>query len=311
MMLVLSGCTSSGVEAIDSSAGITTASIVRPDRAVGQAPVVAPVEQKESMRAEPRDAQEEKLLALLNQPVTPRAEKALTRLAVHKPKFSDAKPINFGKTEPDDYAVHGVDVSRWQGDIDWVTLRKQGANFAWIKATDGTDHLDPKFMDNWKGAAAAGIPRGAYHFFYWCSVSEVQADWFIANVPKEKGALPPVLDVEWNAHSKTCNERPDQATVLAKMQVFLDKLEKHYGQQPVIYTAPDFYDANLRGKLTNYTFWLRSVAAHPSSVYPGRAFGFWQYSGTGMADGVDHKIDLNVFNGTKESWARWLKQRTR
>jgi lysozyme len=70
--------------------------------------------------------------------------------------FRDAKPINFGKVSPRKFAVHGVDVSRWQGDIDWAKLRTQGANFAYIKATDGGDHLDPMFKTNWRGAHAAG-----------------------------------------------------------------------------------------------------------------------------------------------------------
>ncbi|MEQ9573578.1 MAG: GH25 family lysozyme, partial [Nitratireductor sp.] len=86
---------------------------------------------------------------------------------VVRQRFRDAHPINFGKVTPADHAVHGVDVSRWQGEIDWVKLRGQGANFAWIKATDGGDHVDPMFKTNWRAARAAGIPRGAYHFFYW------------------------------------------------------------------------------------------------------------------------------------------------
>ncbi|WP_266096794.1 GH25 family lysozyme, partial [Acinetobacter baumannii] len=87
---------------------------------------------------------------------------------VHSRRFRDAKPINFGAASPRRLAVHGVDVSRWQGEIDWVKLRSQGANFAYIKATDGGDHLDPMFVRNWHAAEAAGLKRGAYHFFYWC-----------------------------------------------------------------------------------------------------------------------------------------------
>ena len=320
--ILLSGCSSSGVEALDSGSTITTASIVRPDVPLnaGAAPKAGRVsaEPAASRFASPqtpkessRDAHEAELVALLNQPVPNRAQKAIIKHTVHKPKFADVKPIKFSVAEPKDYPVHGVDVSRWQGEIDWKTLKTQGANFAWIKATDGSDHLDPKFADNWRGAANAGIPRGAYHFFFWCSSASAQADWFIRNVPKVKGALPPVLDVEWNAHSKNCRTRPDAATVVAKMQVFLDKLERHYGQRPVIYTAPDFYADNLKGKFKGYTFWLRAVAQHPSEVYPGRPFGFWQYSGTGMSAGVTEKIDLNAFNGSKEAWNKWLKSNLR
>ncbi|MBL8582261.1 MAG: glycosyl hydrolase, partial [Rhizobiaceae bacterium] len=120
---------------------------------------------------------------------------------VQRHRFRDAKPINFGKASPRQMAVHGVDVSRWQGEIDWVKLRSQGANFAYIKATDGGDHLDPMFRKNWRAAHAAGLKRGAYHFFYWCRSGSEQADWFIRNVPRETGALPPVIDVEWNSES--------------------------------------------------------------------------------------------------------------
>ena len=202
-------------------------------------------------------------------------------------------------------------MSRWQDEIDWATLRKQGANFAYIKATEGGDHVDKAFRRNWDAAANAGIPRGAYHFFYWCRPAHEQSAWFIRNVPKVKGALPPVLDVEWNADSRNCRKRPPRDVVLKKMQVFLDDLEAHYGQRPVIYTAPDFYRDNLRGRFTDYSFWLRSVAAHPSQVYPDRDWAFWQYSGTGLSQGVDNHIDLNVFNGTERGWRDWVNRRTR
>jgi lysozyme len=224
---------------------------------------------------------------------------------VRRHRFRDAKPINFGKaSSPKNYAVHGVDVSRWQGDIDWQTLRSQGANFVYIKATDGGDHLDPMFRRNWREAGQAGLKRGAYHFFYWCRVASEQADWFIRHVPRVAGALPPVIDVEYNGQS-SCKRRMSPEKRREKMQVFMDRLEAHYGQRPIIYTAPDFYRDNLRGHFQNYPFWLRAVAQHPSKVYPGRNFVFWQYSGSGLSQGVKGRIDLNVFNGTEAQWRRW------
>ena len=89
------------------------------------------------------------------------------------------------------------------------------------------------------------------------------------------------------------------------MQVFMDKLEAHYGQRPIIYTAPDFYRDNLKGAFPDYPFWLRAVAAHPSKVYPGRKWVFWQYSGSGLSHGVKGRIDLNVFHGDEETWRAW------
>ncbi|MDK4703803.1 GH25 family lysozyme [Rhizobium sp. CNPSo 4062] len=227
-------------------------------------------------------------------------------MQIYSHRFRDAKPINFGtSTSPRKLAVHGVDVSRWQGEIDWDTLRTQGANFVYIKATDGGDHLDPMFKKNWRAAQQAGLKHGAYHFFYWCRTAGEQADWFIRNVPKEAGALPPVIDVEWNGES-SCKRRPSREQVLAKMQVFMDKLEKHYGQRPIVYTAPDFYRDNLSGELLDYPFWLRAVAQHPSKVYPGRKWLFWQYSGSGVSHGVEGRIDLNAFHGSEQDWHNWV-----
>ncbi|KGE02418.1 GH25 family lysozyme [Rhizobium sp. YS-1r] len=231
------------------------------------------------------------------------------RMQIYSRRFRDAKPINFGRVSPKDYAVHGVDVSRWQGEIDWGKLRTQGANFAYIKATDGGDHLDLMFKTNWRRAKEAGLKRGAYHFFYWCRTAGEQADWFIRNVPRDPDALPPVIDVEWN-HESSCRQRLSPKRVLEKMQVFMDKLERHYGQRPIIYTAPDFYKDNLRGEFLDYPFWLRAVAQHPSKVYPGRKWLFWQYSGSGLSHGVDGKIDLNVFHGSVEQWHNWISPRT-
>lgn len=228
-----------------------------------------------------------------------------TRSRIYSHQFRDAKPINFGKASPRKLAVHGVDVSRWQGEIDWPKLRTQGANFAYIKSTDGGDHLDPMFRTNWRKAKEAGLKRGAYHFFYWCRTAREQADWFIRNVPRDPDALPPVIDVEYNGES-SCKRRVSRENVLEKMQVFMDKLERHYGKRPIIYTAPDFYRDNLRGEFPNHPFWLRAVAAHPSKVYPGRKWLFWQYSGSGLSHGVDGKIDLNVFHGSERDWHAWI-----
>ncbi|MFZ1960088.1 MAG: GH25 family lysozyme, partial [Methylovirgula sp.] len=83
----------------------------------------------------------------------------------------------------DDFEIHGIDVSKYQGDIDWNTVRASGVKFAWIKATEGGDYVDEKFAQNWAEAKAAGVPRGAYHFTYWCRPAEEQAAWFTQNVP--------------------------------------------------------------------------------------------------------------------------------
>jgi lysozyme len=310
----LAGCTSSSdVDGlVPRPSNEITSSISRPDAPVPSEDVAVatpqePQAEQPVAEAKPQETPELTVEEIaLVAPAKPAAgTAALEAGTIHLRRFRDAKPVNFGKGSPKKLAVHGVDVSRWQGEIDWEKLRSQGANFVYIKATDGGDHLDPMFRKNWRAAGRAGLKRGAYHFFYWCRTAGEQADWFIRHVPKVDGALPPVIDVEWNGES-SCKRRPSRARVLEKMQVFMDRLERHYGKRPIIYTAPDFYRDNLRGAFADYPFWLRSVAAHPSKVYPGRKWVFWQYSGSGLSHGVKGRIDLNVFHGSEVAWRNWV-----
>jgi lysozyme len=311
-LLLGSGCSStSGVDALQLPAlsHEKTGSIGRPQgEIVPPASVGAGPDAEMAVADEPKKPEPLQAIDEMAPPKRPARTPRTARGTIYSYAFRDADPVNFGRHSPRKLDVHGVDVSRWQGEIDWAKLRRNGANIVYIKATDGGDHLDPMFMKNWQGAGEAGLKRGAYHFFYWCRVASEQADWFIRNVPKVDGALPPVIDVEWN-HQSSCKRRPSRAVVLEKMRVFMDRIERHYGQRPIIYTTPDFYEDNLKGAFLDYPFWLRSTALHPSKVYPDRDWLFWQYSGSGLSQGVEGQIDLNVFNGDESDWWSWLSGR--
>jgi lysozyme len=231
-------------------------------------------------------------------------------LAGGTPRFGDRDPHQWKPPTPWSYPVHGTDVAKYQNAVDWRKLRRQGIAFAFIKATEGGDRVDDRFDDNWGGARREGIPRGAYHFFYFCRPAIEQAQWFISHVPVERSALPPVLDMEWNPASPTCKLRPDPETVRAEMRVFLDALSRHYGKRPIIYTTIDFFEDNDLSSFGGYPFWLRSVAGHPDEKYSGLRWVFWQYTGTGIVPGIDGDADINAFNGSREAWRRWLKANT-
>lgn len=221
------------------------------------------------------------------------------------PAFGDSDPHPDVGRLPQRYAVHGVDLSRWQSGVDWGRARGAGVNFAFVKATEGGDVFDPLFPSHWTKSAAAGVRRGAYHLFYHCRSAAEQARWFIAHVPRDPGALPPVLDMEW-ARSPTCRTRPEPAKVRSEARVFLNAIARHYGKQPILYTTPDYYADNDLGRLSGVTFWLRSVAAPVRQSYPGQAWGFWQYTGTGQVPGIAGNVDLNVFAGSARDWARFV-----
>lgn len=92
--------------------------------------------------------------------------------------------------------IRGIDVSHFQGGIDWQAVAGDGVRFCFIKATEGVGDVDPMFHRNWTGAKAAGVLRGAYHFFHPNLDARQQAEHFLSVVTIEEGTLPPALDVE-------------------------------------------------------------------------------------------------------------------
>lgn len=202
--------------------------------------------------------------------------------------------------------IHGIDVSRWQTDIDWQAVKAAGTKFAFIKATEGGDHVDDRFLANWRGAKAAGVPRGAYHFVYWCRPAHEQAAWFKQHIPNDPDSLPPVLDVEWNGHSRTCPKTVPRHVALEKIKLMLAELEAHTGKKPIIYTDITFHREVLEGELKGYPFWIRSTAAEPEQRYVGRDdWHFWQYTTTGRVPGIRGDVDRNVFYASAEEWERF------
>lgn len=230
---------------------------------------------------------------------------ATSSVARTHPRFDDADPHEAIGTRPARYAVHGIDVSRWQGGIDWRTAHAAGVSFAYIKATEGGDVADPAFQTYRQDARSVGLRTGAYHYFYFCRPAAEQARWFIAHVPKGATDLPHVLDMEWNHRSPTCPARPDGARVRAEAGIFLDMLERHYGTRPLVYTTVDFDADTQITRLPRTQFWLRSVAAPAAETFPGTRWTLWQYTGTGLVPGIDRPVDINVFAGSLADWATW------
>jgi lysozyme len=221
------------------------------------------------------------------------------------PAKGDNKPHN-GVARVHRMPIHGIDVSRWQGNIDWPRVRAAGTRFAFIKATEGGDHLDPRFYENWDNARRAGVPRGAYHFVYWCRPAHEQAAWFIENVPNEPDALPPVLDLEWNNHSRNCTRKVPREEALAKARYILAAMERHYGKMPIIYTDINFHRDVLEGEHFDNPFWLRSVAAEPHERYTNRRWMLWQWTQTGTVPGIKGEVDRNTFYGSEREWAQFM-----
>lgn len=202
--------------------------------------------------------------------------------------------------------IQGIDVSKYQGRIDWAGVKAGGTHFAFIKATEGGDHLDERFAENWAGARAAGVPRGAYHFVFWCRDAHEQVEWFKRNVPADSDALPPVLDLEWNHTSKKCGRKLPREQALPMIKVMLEGMHAHTGKRPIIYTDPGFYADVLEGYFEEYPMWARSVANEPEARYGQRPWMMWQYTAYGRVPGVSTYVDRNTFWGDHGQWAHFV-----
>lgn len=219
---------------------------------------------------------------------------------------------DFPATRSAEYAVHGIDVSKYQGDIDWRAVRQSGVSFAFIKATEGGDSIDSRFQRNWAAAKAAGVPRGAYHFVYWCRPPHEEIANFKSVVPVEPDALPPVLDLEATPTSKSCKITLDPNKVLTDLREMLEELESHYGKRPIIYSSVDFYQSILAsGGLSEYPIWVRSTKYHPKVRYGSRKWTFWQYRSDGLVPGITGSVDQNAFFGGEDQWEKWLAEQMR
>ncbi len=189
--------------------------------------------------------------------------------------------------------VTGVDVSNHQADIDWNALAGDGVAFAYIKATEGGDFRDRRFQQNWSAAKAAGITRGAYHFFTQCKPGAEQAANFIRTVPKEAGTLPPVIDAE---HMGQCSSGAPLRDVRGELLAFMGLVEAHFGKRPIVYVTDEFHRAYLDGHFQAERFWVRSLFWPPS--IRRESWLFWQYHHQGRRAGVKGPVDLNAFRGS-------------
>jgi len=192
------------------------------------------------------------------------------------------------------YDVVGVDVSHHQGAIDWRTLRASGVAFAYIKATEGSRTRDREFQNNWRGATAAGMPRGAYHYLSFCQSGRDQAQNFIRTVPRDVGTLPPALDAEEMAAPCPGGHGVD---IAAEIDDFLKTVEAHYGKRPVVYVTARFYRAYLDGKQAGTErFWVRSLLLPPA--IERERWQFWQFHNRGRRGGIQGPVDLDAFRGS-------------
>ncbi len=212
--------------------------------------------------------------------------------AIRKAKF--VRYPGFEIEMPESYEIHGIDVSRYQGFIDWPSVKQMKVQdiklgFAFIKATEGLGNVDKQFKRNWKKAKEAGVTRGAYHFFLATKSGKTQAKNFISAVKLEPGDLPPVLDIE-----QLYGVAP--AKMRKEVQDWLTIVQDYYKVKPIIYTYVNFYTRFMSNEFDDYPLW----AAHyleKDRPRINRPWIFWQHNERGRVNGIVRPVDFNVFNG--------------
>jgi len=191
--------------------------------------------------------------------------------------------------------VYGIDVSEFQGKINWASVKAAGKSFAVIRVSDGTGHMDPNFASNWKGAKAAGVAVGAYQFFRASEDPTAQADLMLnqlKSVGYGAGDLPPVVDVE-------VTDGVSNATVIARTSTWLAHVQAHLGRLPRLYTSPGWW-AGLGGTVSPLPYlWVANWGVScPTLPSPWGRLRLWQYSDAGSVSGISGNVDLDQYNGS-------------
>ena len=203
----------------------------------------------------------------------------------------------YGDAEyPEGYEIHGIDISHYQGDIDWTKLKtakikNSPVKFILIKSTEGSNNLDENFNDNFYQARENGFIRGAYHFWSNRTSPRQQAYYFLKQVHLEDGDLPPVLDVEHKPKNKSNEEF--QRDILTWLHIVEDK----YHVKPIIYTYYKFKEAYLNAPVfDDYPYWIAHYYVE-KVAYKG-SWKFWQHTDVGKLPGIKGYVDFNIYNGS-------------
>lgn len=216
---------------------------------------------------------------------------------------SSSAPTATPSPTPSPY-TEGIDISHWQGTIDWTKVAAAGKRFAFMKASESTDFVDNTYTSNRAQARAAGLYVGAYHFAQPSSGAGdavAEADHFIDTATPASGDLIPVLDLERSGSLS-------QTALTAWVKAFLDRVYERAGVRAIIYVSPNFWRTYM-GDTTWFgangynilwvAHWTTGVAPSvPGGNWAGEGWTFWQYTSDGAVSGISGRVDLNRYRGT-------------
>ena len=203
-----------------------------------------------------------------------------------------------------DEHLFGFDVSHYQYDIDWRSIdslyNKYPVDYVFVRSTMGVDGTDKKFHFNWKKAKSRLLVRGAYHYYRPDENSTLQAQNFIKNTPLEPGDFFPVLDIEELPKTQSKDKMREG------LKNWIDIVENHYGVQPIIYTGANFYEHHIKDHFPEYKIWIAKYSLFTEKM--NDEWHFWQFTDKGTVNGIDTKVDLNIFKGDRHDLKNFVIQ---
>lgn len=217
---------------------------------------------------------------------------AINRMATIKEPHIDV--------ERDRYPVVGIDLSAHNGDVDFEKVAAAGIKFVFLKASEGVDFRDPKFLENYQNARKAGIKVGAYHFFRFDRDGYKQGQNFLNAIDSLTFDLPLAIDVEEWGNPEDFST--GQIAEALRGMIFALEGSRH---KVIIYTNKGGYHRFIRGQLEEMPVWVCSFTNPPM---PTGEWTLWQHSHQSHVDGIDGYVDLNTFNGDSLSWEQWLSE---
>lgn len=197
-----------------------------------------------------------------------------------------------------DYDVRGLDLSHHNGKILYEGL--DTLDFVFLKATEGTTHIDRDFETHYKGFKNKGIALGVYHFFRFDTNGKEQANHFLNRIKGHTFQVPLIVDVEHENNPKVRREK-----VIQLLNEFMQTIKIKTGQKPIIYTNGDGYSDFVEKEFDDHTLWLSSTNAWRPAMMDCT---FWQFNINADLMEITHRADLNVFRGSRQEWEGYLKK---
>lgn len=202
------------------------------------------------------------------------------------------------------YLVRGVDVSHHNSYINWSKLREENITFVYLKSTEGSNHRDRDYRQNYKAAKDAGLKVGTYHFYTFGRDGKKQAQHFIRNSIVKTGDMIPAIDVEHSAVNRPRNDKESYEKMIKELRNLESALFKKYGKRPVIYTNKECYRMYIKDNFPDNPLWICDLHDEPGNGY--KNWVIWQFSHTGNIDGVVNDIDLNYYRNSFEEFKKLL-----